>query len=94
MKIHRPKYGNFQLFFVGPSGITSMHPMNILKLIAALALSSLLMACGSDSSTDTAGSISPQVKSDPFWESWVTPQPDQTPIVEEGKEMADPFKKA
>jgi hypothetical protein len=71
-----------------------MHSMNIVKLLPALALSTLLISCGGDSSTDTSASISPQVKSDPFWESWVTPQPDQTPIIEEGKELADPFKKA
>jgi len=70
-----------------------MHPMNIVKLIPVLALSALLISCSVDSSSDTAGSISPQVKSDPFWESWVTPQPDQTPVIQEGKEMADPFKK-
>ena len=70
-----------------------MHPMNIVKLLPALALSTLLISCGGDSSSDTSASITPQVKSDPFWESWVTPQPDQTPVIQEGKEMADPFKK-
>jgi hypothetical protein len=53
----------------------------------------MLVSCGSDGSPETMASNAAEIKSDPFWEAWVTPQPDKTPVIEEGKELSDPFKK-
>ena len=61
-----------------------MQPKHFFKFLSPLALVLVLVSCG--------GGETP-AKSDPFWDSWVTPQPDKTPMVEEGKELSDPFKK-
>jgi len=79
---------------MGPSGISFMHPKQLFKLMSAVSLACFLIACGSDGSLETTASNSAETKSDPFWDTWVTPQPDKTPTVEEGQELSDPFKKA
>jgi hypothetical protein len=79
---------------MGPSGISFMHPKQLFKLMSAVSLACVLIACGSDGSPETTASNTAETKSDPFWDTWVTPQPDKTPTVEEGQELADPFKKA
>ena len=71
-----------------------MHPKQLFKLMSAVSLACVLIACGSDGSLETTASNSAETKSDPFWDTWVTPQPDKTPTVEEGQELSDPFKKA
>ena len=71
-----------------------MHPKQLFKLMSAVSLACVLIACGTDGSLETTASNSAETKSDPFWDTWVTPQPDKTPTVEEGQELSDPFKKA
>lgn len=71
-----------------------MDPKQLLKFLCALPLACVLVACGSDSAPETTASNSAEAKSDPFWDTWVVPQPDNTPMIEEGKELSDPFQKA
>jgi hypothetical protein len=70
-----------------------MNPKQLLKFLCALPFVLMLVSCGSDGSPETMASNAAEIKSDPFWEAWVTPQPDKTPVIEEGKELSDPFKK-
>jgi hypothetical protein len=71
-----------------------MQPKQLLKFLSPLVLACVLVSCGSDGSPEITAINSAETKSDPFWEAWVTPQPDKTPVIEEGKELSDPFKKA
>jgi len=70
-----------------------MQSRYLLKFLSLLALGFVLVSCGSGSSPETSADSSAVAKSDPFWDTWVTPQPDKTPVIEEGKELSDPFKK-
>ena len=71
-----------------------MQPKHFFKFLSPLALVLVLVSCGGGSSPETPAVSSVVPKSDPFWDSWVTPQPDKTPMVEQGKELSDPFKKS
>jgi hypothetical protein len=71
-----------------------MQPKHLLKFLSPLVLALALASCGGSSSPETTADNSAVTKSDPFWDTWVAPQPDKTPVIEEGKELADPFKKA
>jgi hypothetical protein len=79
---------------MGPSGIRLMNPKQLLKSLCVLSLALMLVSCGSDGSPEITASNSADTKSDPFWDTWVAPQPDKTPVIEEGQELADPFQKA
>jgi len=70
-----------------------MQPKHLLKFLSPLVLALALASCGGSSSPETTADNSAVTKSDPFWDTWVTPQPDKTPMIEEGKELSDPFKK-
>jgi len=70
-----------------------MQPKHLLKFLSPLVLALALASCGGGSSPETPADNSAVTKSDPFWDTWVTPQPDKTPMIEEGKELSDPFKK-
>ena len=69
-----------------------MQPKHLLKFLSPLVLALALASCGGGSSPETTADNSAVPKADPFWDTWVTPQPDKTPMIEEGKELADPFK--
>jgi len=86
-----------------------MHAKHLLKFLFPLFLACTLVACVKDDPArpvDPSGvvtkafcspltaSTTPDPRSDPFWDSWVSPQPDKTLVIEQDNEICDPFQKS